>query len=74
MLVLVIGGMVVWDLTGVSHSGERSGKIRETVAIIRHRFVEALPMASVKILVVVWQIVTQVVSTMIVVTQCHGMR
>ncbi len=61
MLALVVGAVIVWDLTGVrSHSGERPGRLRETLAIFRHRFVEAIPMASVKILVVIWQIVTQV--------------
>lgn len=61
VLVLIVGAVIVWDLTGVrSHSGERPGRLRETLAIFRHRFVEALPMASVKILVVIWQIVTQV--------------
>lgn len=61
ILALVVGAVIVWDLTGVrSHSGERPGRLRETLAIFRHRFVEALPMASVKILVVIWQIVTQV--------------
>eukprot|EP00752_Nemacystus_decipiens_P012244 g10853.t1 len=52
--------LVVWDLTGVrSHSGERPGRVREGLAIFRNRFVEALPVGSIKILVVIWQIVTQ---------------
>lgn len=61
IVILGVGAVVVWDLTGVrSHSGERPGRVREGLAIFRHRFVEALPMGSVKILVVIWQIVTQV--------------
>lgn len=61
ILILGVGAVVVWDLTGVrSHSGERPGRVRKGLAIFRHRFVEALPMGSVKILVVIWQIVTQV--------------
>lgn len=61
LLLLAVGVVVVWDLTGVrGQSDQRGGKFWERIAFFRHRFVEALPMASVKILVVIWQIVTQV--------------